>query len=384
MISAPSVTSVGAASGLEPVSRAGVRGFFRPHRHQAPGRHPHLSDAGARRRRALPVRSRRISSPSPPAFWCSAPGWRSSTASISASTTKTASRMSGWSSPCSMSTPIFSARSRWLCRPGSRWHHGRPRSCCSPAARNCTRLARRVDVKEIVTAGEFLILTGIILPLLAQRAGDDADDDHAPSSLARAGRRLHAVLCELPGPALLDGGGARPVDGGAGRSLFVDRDDGRAGAAGESRIGDAAAMRRPGITLATAIMYLRILPIVAVFNMTLARVLALPLCGLSLAGLVDLRAAIPACATGAAKTRTRSDAARRPAAIRCSLVRRLCLRCFSLGVARVELGQDAVRHLRDLFARRHCRHYRHRSFRAQSGARRHHRECRTARSPPRS
>ena len=41
-----------------------------------------------------------------------------------------------------------------------------------------------------------------------------------------------------------------------------------------------------GITLATAIMYLRILIVVAVFNMTLARTLVLPLCGLSLAGLL--------------------------------------------------------------------------------------------------
>src|SRR5208337_1331988 len=39
-----------------------------------------------------------------------------------------------------------------------------------------------------------------------------------------------------------------------------------------------------GITLATAIMYLRILAVVAIFNLSLARILALPLCGLSLAG----------------------------------------------------------------------------------------------------
>lgn len=41
-----------------------------------------------------------------------------------------------------------------------------------------------------------------------------------------------------------------------------------------------------GITLATAIMYLRILAVVAFFNMTLARELAPSLCALSLAGLV--------------------------------------------------------------------------------------------------
>jgi uncharacterized membrane protein (DUF4010 family) len=39
-----------------------------------------------------------------------------------------------------------------------------------------------------------------------------------------------------------------------------------------------------GITLATAIMYLRILAVVAIFNIALARVLAPPLCALSLAG----------------------------------------------------------------------------------------------------
>ena len=40
------------------------------------------------------------------------------------------------------------------------------------------------------------------------------------------------------------GGRERPVDGGVGRPLFVDRDHGRAGAAGESRIGDEARRRR--------------------------------------------------------------------------------------------------------------------------------------------
>jgi uncharacterized membrane protein (DUF4010 family) len=41
-----------------------------------------------------------------------------------------------------------------------------------------------------------------------------------------------------------------------------------------------------GITLATAIMYLRILAIVAIFNLGLARTLVLPLCALSLAGFI--------------------------------------------------------------------------------------------------
>ena len=41
-----------------------------------------------------------------------------------------------------------------------------------------------------------------------------------------------------------------------------------------------------GITLATAIMYLRILLIVAVFNRPLASTLMIPLCGLALAGML--------------------------------------------------------------------------------------------------
>ena len=51
---------------------------------------------------------------------------------------------------------------------------------------------------------------------------------------------------------------------------------------------DAAVRRhaQAGITLATAIMYVRILAITAIFNITLARRLALPLLGLSAAGLL--------------------------------------------------------------------------------------------------
>jgi uncharacterized membrane protein (DUF4010 family) len=41
-----------------------------------------------------------------------------------------------------------------------------------------------------------------------------------------------------------------------------------------------------GITLATSIMYLRLLAVVLIFNRELARVLALPLCGLALAGFI--------------------------------------------------------------------------------------------------
>ena len=101
-------------------------------------------------------------------------------------------------------------------------------------------LARRIELKEIIIAGEFLILTGIILPLLPNDAGDDADQDHAAAGLARPGRGLHFFLCELSGAALLGGRGARTVDGGARRPLFVDGGDRRAGATGEGQSGARA------------------------------------------------------------------------------------------------------------------------------------------------
>ncbi len=69
----------------------------------------------------------------------------------------------------------------------------------------------------------------------AERAGDDADRHHAAPGLAGAGRGLHVFLCQLSGAALLGRRGRRIVDGGVGRPLLVHRDDGGAGAAGESR-----------------------------------------------------------------------------------------------------------------------------------------------------
>jgi len=61
-----------------------------------------------------------------------------------------------------------------------------------------------------------------------------------------------------------------------------------------------------GITLATGIMYLRLLAIVAVFNLALARSLVGPLIGLSLAANADLRAPISVFATSATGTTKRT------------------------------------------------------------------------------
>jgi uncharacterized membrane protein (DUF4010 family) len=146
-------------------------------------------------------------------------------------------------------------------------------------------LARRVELKEIVTAVEFLILTGIILPLLPNEPVTTLT-----SITPRQAWLALVVVCALSYASYL----AQRYWPPAARGLWMAALGGAYSStattvvlARQAKTGSV--MRRnaqAGITLATAIMYLRILIFVAVFNMTLARTLTLPLCGLSLAGLV--------------------------------------------------------------------------------------------------
>ena len=127
-----------------------------------------------------------------------------------------------------------------------------------------------------------------------------------------------------------------------------------------------------GITLATAIMYLRILVVVAFFNLALARTLAPPLCGLSFAGLVICALQYRLGGTSAAKRTARSLDAERVAANPLELGPAAIFAVLFVAVSLVSNWAKArVRHLGHLHAGRHCRRHRHRSFRAQSGARRH-------------
>src|SRR5271166_4340180 len=144
-------------------------------------------------------------------------------------------------------------------------------------------LARRVALKEIVTAGEFLILTGIILPLLPNEPVTTLTTitPHQAwlalvvvSSLSYASylaQRYWAAAARGLWMAALGG-----LYSSTATTVVLAR---QAGADGATRNNAQA-----GITLATAIMYLRILAVVLIFNMALARVLAPPLAGLSLAG----------------------------------------------------------------------------------------------------
>jgi uncharacterized membrane protein (DUF4010 family) len=145
-------------------------------------------------------------------------------------------------------------------------------------------LARRVPLQEIVTAGEFLILTGIILPLLPDK----------PVTTLTTVTPRHAwlalvVVCTLSYVSYL----AQRYWAAAARGLWMAALGGLYSStattvvlARQAKTGSVMSRyAQAGITLATAIMYLRILTIVAFFNLPLARVLALSLCGLSLAGL---------------------------------------------------------------------------------------------------
>ena len=144
-------------------------------------------------------------------------------------------------------------------------------------------LARRLEMREIVTAGEFLILTGIILPLLPS---------HAVTTLTAITPRqvwlALVVVCTFSYVSYL----AQRYWAAAANGLWMAALGGLYSSTVTTVVlarqakADPALKRQAqaGITLATAIMYLRILAVVAIFNVWLARVLALPLCVLSLAG----------------------------------------------------------------------------------------------------
>ena len=144
-------------------------------------------------------------------------------------------------------------------------------------------LARRIELDEIITAGEFLILTGIILPLLP---------NEPVTTLTKITPRqvwlALVVVCTFSYVSYL----AQRYWAAAARGLWMAALGGLYSstaatvvlarqAKAEPTLGRQA---RAGITLATGIMYLRVAAIVAIFNMTLGRILAAPLTGLALIG----------------------------------------------------------------------------------------------------
>ena len=146
-------------------------------------------------------------------------------------------------------------------------------------------LARRIELKEIITAGKFLILTGIILPLLP---------DTPVTALTKITPRqvwlALVVVCTFSYVSYL----AQRYWTAAARGLWMAALGGLYSSTAATVVlarqakSNVALVRqaRAGITLATGIMYLRIEAVVAIFNLTLARLLAPFLCGLALAAFI--------------------------------------------------------------------------------------------------
>jgi uncharacterized membrane protein (DUF4010 family) len=146
-------------------------------------------------------------------------------------------------------------------------------------------LARRLDIGEIITAGQFLILTGIVLPLLPNQPITTL----TPITPRQVWLAL-VVVCTFSYVSYLAQRYWAAAAGGLWMAALGGLYSSTAATVVLARQAKAdPTVRRQaqaGITLATAIMYLRILAIVAIFDLELARVLLVPLCALSLAGLV--------------------------------------------------------------------------------------------------
>src|SRR5580658_1571465 len=144
-------------------------------------------------------------------------------------------------------------------------------------------MARRIDMKEIATAGQFLILTGIVLPLLP--------NEPVTTLTAITPRKVWlalVVVCTFSYVSYLAQRYWAAASGGLWMAALGGLYSSTATTVVLARQAKAdPTVRRSaeaGITLATAIMYLRILAVTAVFNMALARPLALPMVALSAAG----------------------------------------------------------------------------------------------------
>jgi uncharacterized membrane protein (DUF4010 family) len=146
-------------------------------------------------------------------------------------------------------------------------------------------LARQVEIKEIVTAGQFLVLTGIVLPLLPNQPVTTL----TPITPRQVWLAL-VVVCTFSYVSYLAQRYWAAAAGGLWMAALGGLYSSTATTVVLARQAKAQpALRRQaqaGITLATAIMYLRILAIVTIFNWDLARALFLPMCALSAAGFI--------------------------------------------------------------------------------------------------
>ncbi len=146
-------------------------------------------------------------------------------------------------------------------------------------------LAQRIEIREIVIAAQFLILAGLVLPLLPNEPVTPL------TSITPRGAWLALiVVCGLSYASYLIARYAAR----AARGLWMAALGGLYSSTATTVVLARQMKTEPslrgqaqaGITLATSIMYLRILAVVAVFNLVLARSLAPFLVALSLLALL--------------------------------------------------------------------------------------------------
>jgi uncharacterized membrane protein (DUF4010 family) len=202
--------------------------------------------------------------------------------------------------------------------------------------------ARQLEVKEIVTAGKFLILTGLVLPFLPSEPVTTLTDitPHqvwlavlAVCTVSYASYLLQRYV------APREGGLWTAVLGGLYSSTATTVVLARRARAAPALVGQA----QTGIILATAIMYLRLLIVVALFDRPLAialtpALIALALCGLIFAGLWYWMDRAP---SGAAST---AEAPGNPLELTAALVFAVLFVVISLAAAwvRVSFGEAGL------------------------------------------
>jgi uncharacterized membrane protein (DUF4010 family) len=146
-------------------------------------------------------------------------------------------------------------------------------------------LARKVPAQEIITLAQFLVLAGVILPLLPKEPVTTL----SPITPFQVWLAVVVVSSLSYGSYLLQK--LLPT----GRSLFLTSLLGGLYSSTATTIVLARHLKedpanqhelQSGIVLATALMYLRVGVVIAIFNLALALRLALPLAGLSSVGVV--------------------------------------------------------------------------------------------------
>ncbi|MFZ5736044.1 MAG: MgtC/SapB family protein [Pseudomonadota bacterium] len=170
------------------------------------------------------------------------------------------------------------------------------------------RLVRKIDAREITTAAQFLILSGVVLPLLP------AEPVTSLTSITpRQAWLALTLISALSYASYL----AQRFWHHAARALWMPALGGLYSSTATTVVlarqarSDAFSRRDAlaGITLATGVMYLRVLATIAVFNLPLAQQLAPPMIGLAAAAMIiaTLQYVLSAAPTGEAVAPAQND-----------------------------------------------------------------------------